>query len=263
MFFDRRIPLNKGLTKISLANSPSWLSDIPSICSLDADIELIARKIIKQFNDSNKSDTLVELRAPLNSKRSEFGKLHITAILTSADYVPSESYETLGQTREWSLPSDISMEGHLASVNMDEYGIPGEQGVAYPVCLHLFPKPFGYWQSDIISNGVSLPAPYCFTKESSLNWVNGIAILEIDGVQCANYQAWLENWAPVYFKDGGPRTGFATSMKTSSLHEFVSENNLKLAWYVVLEDVLNFESHSEESKLSRKHIYFSESQLRT
>lgn len=255
------LPLNKGLTKLSLSASPSWLSDIPSCCAFNDDIEPLFKKLMWQFKNSNKFDTLVELRAPLSSSNSEFGKLHVTAILVSIDYVPSKSYIAPKQFQEWALPSDVSMEGILANVNITDFQLPSHYGCAYPVCLNLFPKPFGFWQSDIISNGISLPASYCFTEDANLNWVNGCAVLEVGGELSASYQAWLDHWSPVHFKDGGARTGFTTLMQTAKLEEFMSRNNLVLAWNVVLEDVLDFDSHTTEPKLSRKHIYFPASKL--
>lgn len=255
------LPLNKGLTKLSLAAPPSWLSDIPSCCSFNDDIDPLVKKLMRQFKKSNKSDTLLELRVPLNSSNSEFGKLHITAILVTVDYIPSKSYIEPIQLQEWPLPSDISMEGILANADIKDYQLPGQYGFAYPVCLHLFPKPLGYWQSDIISNGIALPASYCFTEEANLKWINGCAVLEVGNEPYANYQAWLDHWSPVHFKDGGVRTGFTTLMQTAKLENFMSENNLMLAWNVVLEDVLNFDSNATEPKLSRKHLYFPASKL--
>ena len=249
------LPLNTGLSGLNFSSRPAWLGDIPDLCCSIDEIEPAIRELVTQFQTSHPDTTLVDLRVPFGMARSEYGALSVSAILVSQDYEPPEPDHELWRTYEWSLPNDVSMEGELSPIDIDGYEFRGSCGMAIPVCIHLFPKPFGYWQSDIFMAGVSLPAPYCFSESVSLVWSKGSAVLETASEACAYYSTWLDQWAPVAMEGGVTRCGFVTSMKSDRLENVMTRKNLRLAWKVVIEEV-DQSRDTADGKLISKIAYF-------
>src|SRR5438105_11817342 len=143
------LPINRGLFRVRPIDRPSWLSDIPEeSCAAGASLEAAARKLITK-NINSEGMRPVSLLAPLKASVLEFGDFTVSAVMVSDDFVPPEMKEPyFSRGVLWPLPDAITFEGKLDEEDAARVTVEGKTGRCTPVCLDVFPMPFGYWLAD-------------------------------------------------------------------------------------------------------------------
>jgi hypothetical protein len=230
------LPLNRGLSRVMPVDRPSWLADIPEqCCTPGASLEAEARKVVAE-NINTVGMRPVSLLTPLNVALYEFGDLTISSVMATQDFVPpatDEPYFSNGSL--WFLPDAITFEGEMNRKDGSRFTVDGTAGRYIPVCLKVFPEPFGYWLADYLVAGFELPASYLFNDPPDVTCVTDGIRMQVEGTLAAKASVWHDHWTPLYAKGGGyTRCGILTEMSTSHLNLALERFGLRLGWVIQL-----------------------------
>lgn len=252
------LPVNRGLFRVRPIDRPSWLSDIPEeSCAAGASLETAARKLItKSINGEGMR--LVSLLTPLKANLFEFGDFTVSAVMATDDFVPPEMKEPyFSRGVLWPLPDGITFEGTLDEENIARFTVDGKTGRCRPVCLDIFPMPFGYWLADYLAAGYAMPAAYLFEKPPELACDEQGIWMQADGSTVAKLSVWHDHWTPLYAKDGGhTRCGILTEMGVSHLVRSLQQQALRLGWVAQLRLWSRPTDYGEYELTTRREFFF-------
>lgn len=250
------LPLNRGLVDIERVDRPHWLGGLPDACAADgAPLENIVRKIVKA---GSTSDTLVpvHLKTPLSLGISEFSSLTVSCTLLTEDYVPLQDTDIAAlDGAAWKLPMGALFSGQARQLEPEDHFGPAAQGKCIPLCVDVFPFPFGYWFGDLFHLGLSLPASYAFPHPISYRCANGIILTELDRQPVGRWTTWNDHWTNLYPKGGNTRCGALTEMRQADILAAADLFGLKVGWTADVKVWRREESYGD-LKLSRKSVYF-------
>jgi hypothetical protein len=236
---------------------PSWLSDIPEeSCVAGASLEAAARKLITQ-NIHSEGMRPVSLLSPIKASLFEFGDLTVSAVMATDDFVPPEMDEPYFSPGVlWPLPDRITFEGVMREERRTRFTVEGKAGRCTPVCLDVFPMPFGYWLADYLVAGYALPAAYLFESPPEVTCdEHGIGMLA-GGLTVGKLSIWHDHWSPLYAKGGGyTRCGILTEISVPHLGQSLERHSLRLGWVAQLR-LWNRAKDYEEYKLTTRREFF-------
>jgi hypothetical protein len=230
------LPLNRGLSRIMPIDRPAWLADIPEQCCMTgASLETEGRKLIAS-NINTAGMRPVSLLTPLNAAQYEFGDFTVSALMVTEDFVPPAMDKPyFSPDSLWRLPDAITFEGEMDSKDAARLTVEGTAGRCIPVCLRLFPLPFGYWLTDYLTAGFALPASYLFDDKPDVACVTDGIRMQAKGTSVAKVSIWHDHWTPLYARDDGhTRCGVLTEMTASHLNLALERHGLRLGWVVQL-----------------------------
>ena len=229
------LPLNRGLQSLQPKRRPNWLGDVPEkCCKPDALLEPLVRQIIKP-NIGAKGMRPVSLHIPISNAVAEFGELSVEGFFVTNNYEsPPDIEEMQRRTMVWDLPDLISFEGPLSRQDVDKFRIEGSNGSAVPVCLSVWPRYSGFWQSEYFSIGIAVPAPYHFPSESVIEFKRGELMLSSDRRPVGSWRLWNDNWSSLHPSEGHTRCGGVAEMSLDSLNASPIGHGMNLAWNVQL-----------------------------
>jgi hypothetical protein len=209
-------------------------------------------------NSNSTGLRLVNLLTPINAGLFEFGELTISALMATDDFIPPEVEEPyFKRVAVWLLPDSISVEGRLDEEDPQRFITIGKYGRCLPVCLDVFPIPYGYWLADYLSAGLALPASYLFKEPPEV--VCGEAGIDVrNGHEpVGKLSVWHDHWTPLYAKDGGlTRCGILSEMRTSDLESALDEFGLRLGWVVQLRLWNRAKDYGEFELSTRREFFF-------
>jgi hypothetical protein len=252
------LPLNRGLSHVKPTNRPAWLSEIPEeCCAAGASLEAGARKLIPS-NINSAGMRPVSLLTPIKASLHEFGDFTVAAVMATDDFVPpeiKESYFSPGAL--WLLPDAITFEGSLDEGDTARVTVEGKTGHCTPVCLDVFPKPFGYWLADYLVAGYALPAAYLFERPPELACDERGIGMQSEGSTVARLSIWHDHWTPLYASGGGhTRCGILTEMSVPHLCQALERYSLRLGWVVQLRLWSRPTDYGEYELTTRREFFF-------
>lgn len=250
------LPLNRGLVDIERVDRPHWLGELPDACAdEDLSLEPIIREILKAGAASGPLIP-VHLRTPLSLNISEFSSLTISCALLSDDYVPLPDGDNadLGGSA-WELPTGSLFSGQPRQLKADNRFRPAAQGKCLPLCIEIFPFPFGYWLGDLFHLGLSLPASYAFSQPISYRCTNGGIITETGQQAVGRWMTWNDHWTNLYPKGGNTRCGCLSEMRHEDVDAAAQRFGLRVGWTAVIKK-WNREKSYGDLMLSRKSVHF-------
>lgn len=252
------LPLNRGLSRVRPIDRPSWLAEIPEqCCTTGASLEAEARKLMAD-NINTAGMRPISLLTPLNAALFEFGDLTVSAVMATKDFIPpptDEPYFSPGVL--WPLPDAITFGGEMDREDAARFTVEGTAGRCIPVCLKVFPAPFGYWLADYLVAGFELPASYLFDDPPDVTCVTNGIRMQVEGTAAAKVSIWHDHWTPFYAKDGGyTRCGMLTEMSTSHLNLGLERHNLHLGWVARLRRWSRQTDYGEYELTTQQEFFF-------
>jgi hypothetical protein len=222
-----------GLFEVEPGRRPVWLSDIPErSCGQDPDFSALVGELVRASTGANMR--LVSLDAPIVWSVKKYAKLSVTAHLLTPDYeLPPEAllFEKMPLLM---IDDTFELKGPPAPLSIEEARTAGSKGDEIAVCNTLFPIPFGCWQSDYLSLGIAIPAPYVIGGTHIACTTEGIE-LKTEGSAVAITKLWNDGWTPSHLKGGTTRCGTVTMMDAAALDEAQVRLGRKLAFFVRLQ----------------------------
>jgi hypothetical protein len=251
------LPLNRGLFRVKPIDRPSWLSEIPEqCCAAGASLETGARKLIAE-NINSAGMRPISLLTPIKANLLEFADFTVSAVMATEDFVPpevNEPYFSPGVL--WPLPDGITFEGRMDEEKIARFAVKGRTGRCTPVCLDVFPMPFGYWLADYLVAGYALPAPYLFEDPPEVTCNELGIVIGAEGSTIGKLSIWHDHWTPLYAKDGGyTRCGILTEMSMSHLGQALERHGMRLGWVAQLR-LWNQATDYEEYELTTRREFF-------
>jgi hypothetical protein len=252
------LPINRGLFRVKPVDRPSWLSKVPEEASAaGASLAGSARKLIAE-NINTAGMRPVRLLTPIKASLFEFGDFTISAVMATDDFTPPEMNERyfLPSTL-WPLPDAITFAGTMDEVRVERFTVEGQTGRCTPVCLHIFPMPFGYWLADYLVAGYALPAAYLFDNRPEVTCAEYAISMRADGATVAKLSIWHDHWTPLYAQDGGyTRIGMSTEMSTSYLAKGLERHGMRLGWVAQLRLWTRPNDYGEYELATRQEFFF-------
>jgi hypothetical protein len=252
------LPLNRGLFRMRPIDRPSWLSDIPEqCCEAGASLQEQARKIIAA-NINSTDMRPVSILTPIKASLFEFGELTVSAVMVTDDFSPPDIEEPYFKpSAPWFLPDAISFEGQLDEGDSEDLTVMGKTGRCIPICVDIFPIPFGYWMADYLSAGFALPAPYLFSKPPEITCDEGGIRVHNNGDTVGKLTIWHDHWTPLYAKDGGlTRCGVLSEMPIYDLAQALGQHGMHLGWIAQLRLWTRDVDYSEFALSTRREFFF-------
>jgi hypothetical protein len=252
------LPVNRGLFRVRPVDRPIWLSDIPETSTTTGtSLEEGARKLIIE-NIHSAGMRPVSLLTPIKASLYEFGDLTVAAVMATDDFVPPEMTEPyFSPGALWPLPDSIAFEGELDEEDTARFTVEGKTGLCKPVCLDLFPMPFGYWLADYLTAGYAFPAPYLFEHPPEVICNEGGIEMSADGSTVAKLSIWHDHWTPLYAQGGGnTRCGILTEMSMSHLRRGLERHSLRLGWVAQLRLWSRATDYGEYELTTRREFFF-------
>jgi hypothetical protein len=252
------LPINRGLFRVKPVDRPQWLSEIPEeCCAAGASLETGARKLVAESINSAGMRP-VSLLTPIKASLFEFGDFTISAVMATDDFVPpgvKEPYFSPGAL--WLLPDGITFEGRLDEANAARFTVEGKTGRCAPVCLDVFPTPFGYWLADYLVAGYALPAPYLFENQPEVACDERGIGMHAEGSSVGRLFIWHDHWTPLYAKGGGyTRCGIITEMSTPHLRRALERHAMRLGWVAQLRLWSRATDYGEYELTTRREFFF-------
>jgi hypothetical protein len=188
----------------------------------------------------------------------EFGDLTVSAVMSTDDFVPPEMKEPYFSPSElWLLPDAITFEGKMDEEEIAGFTVKGKTGHCVPVCLNVFPMPFGYWLADYLVAGYALPAAYLFESPPEVICNEGGIEMQAEGATVVNLSVWHDHWTPLYANGGGyTRCGILTEMNMSDLNQALERHGLRLGWVVQLRLWSRATDYGEYELATRREFFF-------
>ena len=240
-----------GIFEIEPGVRPTWLSDFPErFCKPDADFGAIARELFEaSWQDGM---VAVSIDTPIAVSVQKYARLQMTTHLITADYeVPAGEflYEKMPPLL---IERTFEVKGAPPDITLDEAISAGSKGGdEAAVCICLFPIPFGCWQGDFFSLGLTIPAPYVVGEMQMSCTAEGINLMSCDEKLVSTTRAWNDGWTPLYPKSGSTRCGVVTMMDASRLEDARARVNRQLALFVrlrVWDREADYEDYAESER---------------
>ena len=177
---------------------------------------------------------LVSLDTPVASSVQKFANLTLSAHLVTPDYeLPDGAF--LYEKMPWlSVVDTFELKRPPAEITIEEASTVGKAGDEVAACSSLFPIPYGTWQSDYLSMGLRIPAPYTAPDTEIRCTHESIDCITSDGKVGSRTLIWNDNWVPPHPKGGSTRCGTATMIDQEVLAEAMERLRRKLAFFVRL-----------------------------
>jgi len=225
------VPAIAGLFELGPAERPAWLANIPERALMqNSDLEEIARELVKSSQKG--TQRMVSLHTPFAADAALYGHLSISAYFVTDDFQLRDDRDLYEPTEMIVLRDSFNLQGQTLSQSVGDLGQKGASGRALPVCVSLLPIPFGYWQGDYFSAGLTVPARYCLQSDAVLR-VNPSEIGIARGSSLiASTQVWHDAWSPRYPREGSTRCGIVTLLEQSQLFNAQAALGLRLAWFI-------------------------------
>jgi len=222
-----------GLFDVEPVARPAWLSDFPEkFCSPRADFAAIVRELIQASQIEGM--LLVSLDTPLASSVQKYAKLSLSAHLVTPDFEIADDTLLYEKLLFMPISDTFELKGTPAEIPIQEAKMTGKKGEEVAVCSSLFPMPFGCWQSDYMSLGLTIPAPYTIPNIEIRCTNEGIDCITSDGKIASKTRIWNDNWLPSYPKEGSTRCATATMIHQELLAEAMKRLEFKLAFFIRL-----------------------------
>lgn len=225
-------PAIAGLFELEPVDRPAWLSDIPERClAPDAGLQETAQELSRAGTIG--AQRVVSLRTPFRADMALYGDLELAAFFVTDDFQPRVD-RPLYEPREIILLREhFDLQGQQLTLTADELAREGESGIAVPVCISLFPIPYGYWQGDHFSVGLTAPASYCLPATAVLKCTASAIEVVDSGTAIASTQIWHDQWTPRYPRENGStRCGVVTMLDAAELAKAQAALGLRLAWFI-------------------------------
>jgi hypothetical protein len=207
------------------------LADIPErLLAACADFQACAEELVKAGQIG--STTMVSLHAPFRNDAGAHGHMTAAAFFVTDDFQLDDQEAPYKPSAIVSLSDRFDLRGQQTSMSIDQSIQEGTEGQALPVCGALLPLPFGYWQGDYFSAGLTVPATYCLPDAAVIQCSQSAIELSSGRATLASTHVWHDDWSPVYPPGGHTRCGVVTTMNAAQLSKVRSELGLRLAWIV-------------------------------
>ncbi|UJQ95498.1 hypothetical protein [Mariluticola halotolerans] len=250
------LPLNRGLVDIERVDRPHWLGALPDLCAdEDTSLEPVIREILKAGTASG-SLVPVHIKTPLSLSIAEFSSLTVSCTLLSDDYIPLPETDIadLGGSA-WELPTGTLFFGQPSQLKAEDRFRPAAQGKCLPLCVEIFPFPFGYWLGDLFHLGLSLPASYAFSQPISYRCADGGIITKVGQQPVGRWTTWNDHWTNLYPKGGNSRCGCLSEMRRDEVAAAAHRLGLRVGWTADIK-IWHREKSYGDLMLSRKSVHF-------
>ena len=177
---------------------------------------------------------LVSLNTPVASPVQKYAKLTLSAHLATLDYeLPDGAF--LYEKMPWLPVADtFELKGPPAEITIEEANTKGKKGDEVAVCSCLFPIPFGCWQGDYLSAGLTIPAPYTTGHTDIRCTSESIDLVASGGARISQTRMWNDEWTSPHPKEGSTRCGVATTIDEAVLAAAQERLGRNLAWFARL-----------------------------
>ena len=126
-----------------------------------------------------------------------------------------------------------------------------------PVCLKIFPMPFGCWPADYLVAGYAMPAAYLFDSPPTVSCDEGGICMQADGLTVSKLSILHDHWTPLYAQGGGNvRCGILTEMSISHLRQSIKRYGLRLGWVAQLRLWQRPTDYGEYELTTRREFFF-------
>lgn len=224
-------PAIAGVFELEPVKRPEWLADIPErFLAAGPDFRDIVLELVKASEIGSRK--LVSLRTPFCKDTALYGHLSVAAFFVTEDFRLKGEGDLYEPSTILPLSDCFDLRGRRLASPADGLAQEGAEGEAVPVCERLLPMPFGYWQSDYFSCGLSVPSSYWLPDDALLQCSPWALELISGGLPVASTQIWHDDWTPRYPQGGHTRCGVVTSLDVSLLSKAQSETGLRLAWFL-------------------------------
>jgi hypothetical protein len=161
-----------------------------------------------------------------------YGDLSLEAIFLTEDFRLENDQDLYEPTDLLILRGGFDLQGQRPTHTVEDLAQEGASGAAVPVCVSLLPMPYGYWQCDCFSTGLSVPASYCLPSDATLRCSPSSIDLVGNGLPVASTCVWHDAWTPRYPRGGSTRCGVLTLLSKAELAKAKIALRLRLAWFV-------------------------------
>lgn len=243
------IPLIAGLFEIDPGRRPTWLADIPEhTLATGSDLQDIVHDLVRA--SCTDTQTMVSLQTPFHKDVAPYGHLSVKTFFVTDDFRLGSDNNLYEPSPFIPLFNQFDLRGKYQAfpVNVIQ---EGSEGYAIPICVTLFPEPFGYWMGDYFSIGLSSPASYYLPRDTILQCSSSGLELNSAGSTVACTRIWHDNWSPHYPRGGHTRCGVVTFMDTSELTKAQAKIGHRLGWFIE-EFVWSSENNYGEFTLNKR-----------
>ncbi|WP_110787752.1 NACHT domain-containing protein [Rhodopseudomonas palustris] len=224
-------PAIAGLFELEPGKRPDWLADIPErFLAAEPDFKDVVLELVKAGEIGSRK--MVSLSTPFRKDAALYGHLSVTAFFVTDDFKLSDDRDLYEPSTILPLSDYFDPRGRQLALPEDSPAQEGAEGEAVPVCETLLPIPFGYWQSDYYSRGLSVPASYWLPEDAVLQCGPSALELSSVGSPVASTQIWHDDWTPRYPRGGHTRCGVVSYLDASLLSKAQTESGLRLGWFV-------------------------------
>lgn len=224
-------PAIAGLFELEPGIRPGWLADIPErFLAAGTDFRDVVLELVKASEIGSRK--MVSLRTPFRKDAALYGHLSVAAFFVTDDFRLGDDGDLNEPATILPLSDYFDLRGRRLRLPADSPVQEGAEGEAVPLCETLLPMPFGYWQGDYFSRGLSVPASYWLPEDAVLRC--GPSALELSSASApvGSTQIWHDDWTPRYPRGGHTRCGVVTSLDASLLSDAQTETGLRLGWFV-------------------------------
>lgn len=223
-----------GIFEIEPGVRPTWLFDFPErLCKPDADFGAIARECFEASRQHGM--VAVSIDTPIAASVQKYARLQMTTHLITADYEVPVGQFLYEKMPPLMIDRTFEVKGAPPEIKLDEASSAGSNGGnEAAVCICLFPIPFGCWQGDYFSLGLTIPAPYVVGDMQINCTAEGIDLISHDNKLGSTTRIWNDGWTPPHPKGGSTRCGVVTMVDASRLEEARVRLERRLALFVRL-----------------------------
>jgi len=236
-----------GLFDIEPIARPAWLSDYPErFCAPGADFTLLIRELLQAARVEGRM--LVSLNTPVALSVQKYAKLTLSAHLVTQDYEPPDGAILYEKIMCMSIADTFELKGSPEGLTIQKAITKGKVGDEVAVCSQLFPMPFGRWQSDYLSMGLRIPAPYAVPNTEIRCTNHSIDCIASDGKVVSRTRIWNDNWSPSYPKEDSTRCGTEIMIDHELLDKAMKRLGRKLAFFIRLQNWAREKEYGDYAK---------------
>lgn len=222
-----------GLFDVEPGARPAWLSDLPErLCAPDADFAPLVRELVQAAHAEGLRP--VSLNTPVASSVRKHARLTVTAHLVTPDYELTEDGSLDEKMLVMPVADTFELKGSVPDIMLQDAKAGGRRGDGVAVCASLFPIPFGTWQSDYLSMGLRIPAPYIVPSAEIRCTQESIDCIAHGGTVASRTEIWNDGWVPPHPSGGTTRCGTVTMLREELLAQALERLGRKLAFFVRL-----------------------------
>jgi hypothetical protein len=149
---------------------------------------------------------LLHLHAPLAIPQ-EFGDIRIDAFFVTTDFRPDADAPLEQAQQLLDRRGSLTIDGPYEPERLSSREQHGTSGIALPTAGATIPMPYGLWQSDFLSAGLSLPLREWLPLGARLHCDSKTLDVEIGSKTVASTSFWLDHWTHNYLEGGTTRCG--------------------------------------------------------